>query len=200
MSIKKIIGATALMGMMATASASSVSLVYTGDNMIDADGAILSEVADTLTFDLIIDFSDVVPVPGGLGGTIGGGFDVNFDTAGVEFGEYNSAGLGDPFFGRDPVVEDGRLFNGAIGDFGGLMTGTIASISFTVIGTAGDYLIAPSGTDGDSGVFISGNDFISPLAVDYFGQTVRVVPVPAAVWFMLSGLGALIGFGRRKAA
>ncbi|MFK8016595.1 MAG: VPLPA-CTERM sorting domain-containing protein [Gammaproteobacteria bacterium] len=193
MTIKKMIGAVALMGLMASANAASVSLIYTGGNDIDDDGAILAAGGDVLSFDLVMDFTDRI--------TLGGGFDVNWDTAGLGNVEYTSAGFGDPSFGRDPVMEDGRLFNGAVGNFNGLTEGTIASISFTVIGTEGDFAIAPSGTDGDSGPWIDGITFVDVIEnVEYNGANVRVVPVPAAVWFMLSGLGALIGFGRRKAA
>ncbi|MEM6640000.1 MAG: VPLPA-CTERM sorting domain-containing protein [Pseudomonadota bacterium] len=195
MTIKKLIGAAALTGVMATANAASLSLVYTGDNEVDTDGAILALAGDSLTFDLIMDFS------GDGEATLGGGFDVNFDAMGLEFAEYVSAGLGEQSFGRDPILEDGRLFNGAFGAFGGL-TGPdlVATITFTVIGDAGDYQLGPSTTTGDSGPFVSADTFLPQTPPDAIGATVRVVPVPAAVWFMLSGLGALVGFGRRKAA
>ncbi|MFK8014670.1 MAG: VPLPA-CTERM sorting domain-containing protein [Gammaproteobacteria bacterium] len=128
----------------------------------------------------------------------GGGFDVNWDTAGLGNPEYTSANFGDPSFGRDPVVEDGRLFNGAVGSFNGLTVGTIASISFTVIATEGDFDITPGGTDGDSGPWIDAFalELIYP---DYNGATVRVVPVPATIWFLGTGLAALLGFSRRRA-
>lgn len=196
MTIKKLIGAAALMGVMATANAASVSLVYTAGSTIDEaiadDGAILANSGDMLTFELVMDFTDIP--------TLGGGFDINFDTGGLSFVSYDSAGLGEPSFGRDPDVEDGRLFSGAVGAFGGITEGLIATITFMAGQTAGDYGVAPSGTDGIAGPWIDFADFITLIEPDYNGATVRVVPVPAAVWFMLSGLGALVGFGRRKAA
>lgn len=199
MSIKKVIGAAALMGFMASANAASLSLVYTGGSTIQDpiadDGAILVNDGDMLTFDLIMDFSGDGEI------TLGGGFDINFDEAGLSFVDYTSAGLGEASFGRDPDVEAGRLFSGAFGAFAGL-TGPdlVATMTFMASGPEGTYAIGPSGTDGIGGPFISAIDFVSEIAVDYNGANVRIVPVPAAVWFMLSGLGALVGFGRRKAA
>lgn len=192
MTIKKVIGAAALMGMMASANAASLSLVYTGDADTAADGAILVQSGDSVTFDLIMDFSDDP--------TIGGGFDINFDSAGLMFESYVGAGLGDADFGRDPDVEDGRLFSGAFGSFN-VLTGPelVATITFTAMGAPGDYNVSPSGTTGPGGPFIDGT-FINTITPDFNGADVRIVPVPAAVWFMLSGLGALVGFGRRKAA
>lgn len=195
MTIKKVIGAAALMGMMASANAASLSLVYTGDNMIADDGAIMAANGDMLTFELIMDFSGDGEI------TLGGGFDINFDTAGLQFVSYDSAGLGEASFGRDPDVEDGRLFSGGFGAFAGL-TGPdlVATITFMAQGAPGDYNVSPSGTTGIAGPFISAIDFISIIEPDFNGADVRIIPVPAAVWFMLSGLGALVGFGRRKAA
>ncbi|MFK7886460.1 MAG: VPLPA-CTERM sorting domain-containing protein [Gammaproteobacteria bacterium] len=193
MTIKKMIGAAALMGVMASANAASMSLMYTGDNQM-IDGVIQAEGGDALTFDLIMDFSGDGEI------TLGGGFDINFDAAGLTFDTYQSAGLGEASFGRDPEVQDGRLFSGAFGAFAGL-TGpaTVATITFIANGEAGLFNVSPSGTDGIGGPFISAVDFITVLDVDYNGADVQVVPVPAAVWFMLSGLGALVGFGRKSA-
>ncbi|MFK7888398.1 MAG: VPLPA-CTERM sorting domain-containing protein [Gammaproteobacteria bacterium] len=191
MNLKKMVIAVALAASMSAANAVNVALTYTGSNAIDDDGAILATVGDILTFDLTLDFSYRI--------TTGGGFDINWDAAAIAFDNYQSAGLGSTFFGRDPVLEDGRLFNGAVGDFNGLTTGTIATVSFQVIGLTGssNTSIAPSGTEGDSGPWIDGKfgDVIIEN-VDYLGAEVRVVPVPAAAWLMLSGVGALFGFRR----
>ncbi len=194
MTIKKMIGAAALMGLMASANAASISLVYTGANDTDGTGAVIAAIGDVVTFDVVMDFS------GDGERTLGGGFDIAFDTAGLAFESYQVADFGDPFFSRPADLLDGLLESGAFGDFGGLSgPATVASVAFTVVGV-GEYDISTSGTMGDGGPFISAIDFTTELDVDYFGARVSSVPVPAAVWFMLSGLGALVGFGRRKAA
>lgn len=47
-----------------------------------------------------------------------------------------------------------------------------------------------------------GDEFGEALAADVFGSSVTVapVPLPAAGWLLLSGIAALAGFGRRRAA
>lgn len=174
---------------MANANALSVSLIYTGGNDVNDSGAIVAQGGDTLLFDLVMDFTE--------NPTLGGGFDVNWDPNVFTFNSYISSGLGDPLFARDPIEQDGRLFNGAVGSFTGILTGLIAQLSFTYLGGIGE--IAPSGTTGDSGPWIDGLSFVDePLLPDYIG--VRVVPVPAAAWLMLSGLGALAAFRPRRVA
>lgn len=196
MTIKKVIGAAALMGLMASANAASLSLVATSGQGTADDGAILVGLNDgdrTVTFDLVADFSDV--------STIGGGFSIAWDTAGLDFVSYESAGAGDPAFGQDPQLMDGMLFDGAIGNFNPLEgVFNIGTVTLSAAGGPGDYMASVLATTGIGGPWISGVDFVSELDIDYGDATVRVVPVPAAVWFMLSGLGALVGFGRRKAA
>ncbi|MFK8014667.1 MAG: VPLPA-CTERM sorting domain-containing protein, partial [Gammaproteobacteria bacterium] len=187
----RVICAMALTGLIASAQAASVSVVYTGSNDVGDDGAVMGVPGEVLTFDLVMDFSDRI--------TLGGGFDVTWNSGGLTFVEYASAGLGDPNFGRDPVLQNGRLFNGAVGNFNGLTVGTIATISFTIVGTPGLFLIRPSGTDGDSGPWIDGVTFVDTIIPDYNSAAVRVIPVPAAVWFLLSGLAALFGFRRSQA-
>jgi len=159
------------------------------------------DIGVTVAFDLIMDFSGTQLIGGTEQSeiTLGGGFGVNFDASILQFASYDSAGLGDPFFGRDPDVMDGLLESGAFGDFNGL-TGPdlVATMSFIAV-AGGDTSIALSATAGDAGPFISAADFTTILDVEFGSADVAVVPVPAAVWFMLSGLGALVGFGRKSA-
>ncbi len=44
---------------------------------------------------------------------------------------------------------------------------------------------------------ISGENAWIQKKANFVGMEITVVPVPAAVWLFLSGLGALVGFGRR---
>lgn len=200
MSICKLIGAAIVALCMSSAHAVSLSLVYTGGSSVDeprpadGDGAILANNGDVLTFELIMDFSDWP--------TIGGGFDINFDAAGLSFLSYQSAGLGDPDFGRDPDVEDGRLFSGAFGSFNGLVgPDLVATIQFVVDGVpfADPYDLSPGDTTGPGGPFIA-FDVFDVLHPEFSGESVRVVPIPPALWLLTSGLCALAGLKRRKSA
>lgn len=200
--IRKVIGAAALTALMASANAASLSLVYSGDNDVSAGGVIQAQVGDALAFDLIMDFSGMQLIGGVMASeiTIGGTFDIVFDTDGLIFDSYQSAGLGDPDFGRDPDVQDGLLFSGGFGSFAGL-TGPalVATITFIANGDAGIYRVTTFGNSGIANGFLSALDLFTWLEVDFNGADVQIVPVPPAVWFLLSGLGALVGFARKSA-
>lgn len=186
MTIRKIIGALALMGLMASANAASISLVPTSS----VDGV---APGDIVSFDVIMDFTDQ--------STIGGGFDIVFDETALMFVGLNNAQLGDPSFGRDPDVLPGLLESWAFANFNPL-TGPdlVGSVQFQVLsGFVGVTTVATQATSGIGGPFVDGTDFVSLIDVQYNSVDVSAVPVPAAVWFMLSGLGALIGFGRKAA-
>ena len=62
----------------------------------------------------------------------------------------------------------------------------------------GTTTVALGPTAGIAGPWVSAVDFVSIIEPDYGSASVTAVPVPAAVWFMLSGLAAL--FGMRRAA
>jgi len=188
MKLQTIFATAILFAMSVSANAVSISLVYLGANNLDDDGAILAQAGDVLEFDLVMDFTSHP--------TIGGGFDVSWDTANFNFNNFTSAGLGNPDFYREPVVRDGLLFNGGDGDLNGISQGVIATMSFTYFG--GEGSISPSATTGTSGPWIDAIDFAGTIEPDYFGVTVRPVPIPAALWLLLSGLGIFAGLDRRK--
>lgn len=201
MKIRSILLSAMMVGLSVSASAASLSLVpvepadgppnfvVSGPDRIAFTGP-----GTTLTFDLLADFSDVP--------TIGGGFSITWDTSAFDFVSYTSANAGDPAFGMDPTLMDGILFDGAIGNFtplsGTFLLGTIVVDMTTAM--PGDYLISPIATTGIGGPWIDGNTFVDEIDVNYRAMTVTIIPVPAAVWFMLSGLAALFGFARRRAS
>ncbi len=70
---------------------------------------------------------------------------------------------------------------------------TIGTLTFDVLGGAGSSTsIALS--DAFSGWSIG----LSTVAVDYVNAQVQVVPVPAAMWLMLSAIGGLGLFGKKR--
>ncbi|MFK8017492.1 MAG: hypothetical protein AB8G17_18860 [Gammaproteobacteria bacterium] len=169
--------------------AANMSLVYTGAGEVAEDGAVLVQNGDVVTFDIVADFSG----PGEI--TIGGFFDVIFDSSLIELDDYFytfAACGGDPCQLPQPQDIGGRLESFGFGVFGGLTGPTaVASVSFFYVGegNGSDTVIS---TDASAlGGFISELDFVTELPVDFYGVTLRQVPVPAAVWLLLGALGAL---------
>ncbi len=201
MKIRQYLAVIVLLGTALCTHAASLSLLYAGDNALDQDGAVIATTGDVLLFELRMDFSgtQIVGSVPRLETTIGGGYDIAFDEDGFSDVEFTSAELGVPNLYAVPELLPGLLEGGAFGDFNGLSgPATVGWISFTVIGSEGDFDITPLERPTlDQGFFISAITFIDILDVDYNGVTVRVVPLPAAVWFMLSGLIALFWQGRR---
>lgn len=165
------------------------------------------DVGDTVTLDLVYD-------NGGPGGTllIGGGFVITYDEAVLDFVslDYTLTDL----FGLPcdnptsqcivldpPVLAPGEI-QGAAGDFSGIglfgVPVMIAQVTFEVIaaggetevgfmlgGAGGPTVCAPTCDD----LVVNGTTVTTPDAV---------IPLPAAAWFLLGGLGSLLGFRRRS--
>lgn len=165
----------------------------------------IANPGDTLTVTINYDFTDLA--------TFGGGMNLVYDTAVLQFVSFEQTqwtGAGFPQNGTPSLVgteNDGEYTNFGIGtfDFAGISTaGTIGVFTFSVIGANGDagcgatMCLTPVTTNpfgSTTGGNITDQVFNDPNSI----TAATVVPVPAAVWFMLSGLGALFGFGRRKA-
>ncbi len=199
MKVNRYFSVLALLCTSLCANAASLSLLYTGDNALDEDGAVLATAGEVLLFELRMDFSGTQV----LGGvelpeiTIGGGYDIEFDAQGFRDVEFMSAALGNPDFYRVPELLTGLLQNGAFGDIDGLSgPATVGWIAFSAGDTLGKFDITPIGGNSLFDEFISAVTFIDVLDVDYHGAAVRVVPLPAAGWCMLSGLIALYWKGR----
>lgn len=192
MTIRKVIGALALMGCMVGANAASISLVPTGatDGLMEGD---------IVTFDIVANFTGE--------STIGGGLDILWDESVLQFDSITGPLVGEPDFSRACSPGAGICDDLVASAFSPLPDQfTLAAVSFRVAGLGADtttIMLAPGEQQGAqpslSSFWVSAADFVSPIPVDYQGADVTGVPVPAAVWFMLSGLGALIGFGRKSA-
>lgn len=112
-----------------------------------------------VTFDVIIDFE-------GVGGTLGGGFDVVYDPNVLFYVGSTSAGLGDPAFGRDPDADYGQLLSWAVGDFDGILSGLVGSMQFAVITTENaNTTVEVTPTGGIAGPWVAGWE--SYLTPDY---------------------------------
>lgn len=163
-------------------------------------------VGATVTFDINMDF---------INSTVGGAFDVFYDAnvlAYVSF-EFNAtflATVADPDFAimPDNCFSDGSAISGcSVGDaelngigfghFDGLSgQHTIGTLTFTAL-QIGVAAITMANNDSPWEGFFSADD-ATELLVLYGPAKVHVVPVPAAVWLMISGLGLLAGVKRRR--
>jgi len=199
MKIQKSIGmalALLLVSVM-PAQAASIWLNPTGPTNIGVGG--------TVTFEIMADASDV-------GGFLAGGVDLFYDNTILQ---YNDDFAFDPAFGQDPAFS--RVFDncsttpGALGCAGpnelnsmgfGLFTGIagggptlVGSLSFTGLSLGLSTLVLADNDLPAGGWFSNGGDDLTGL-VTYTGSQVNVVPLPAAAWLMLGGLGMLWKMGR----
>ena len=96
-------------------------------------------------------------------------------------------------------VESGVVNNLMFGTFSGVGgNNLVGTLMFNIIGEGTTALTMTQNVI--AGPFVSSTTF-GAQAVDYLNTsvtTVAPVPLPAAAWLMLSGLGALVGFCKRK--
>lgn len=150
---------------------------------------------DTVPFDLIANF--------GTDSVLGGAIDLQWDPAVITFADFVfDSGFGVP--PRDVAfdVEDlqsSSLLSIGFGNNGGISIPTdttIGTLTFTKVGAAGTETPI---TMQDSSKWAGFYDTTgAPISVSYSGATVGAVPLPVASWLFLSGIGALVGIGKRR--
>ncbi len=200
-SIKHSLSAALLCGTVGATQAASIWIEPT-----DLGASIIQ--GNSFQMDIYMDFTDEP--------TIGGGFDILFDPALVSYVSESfilSPQLGsDPLLSRDDspqspplqqvLVDDnnGKIIGAAFGDLIGL-TGPslVGSLTFIAdqVGFAQFGLEATE--DPLVGEFYS-SFTLEPQVVSYSGREVEIspIPLPAAVWMMLSGLTGLGLLARRR--
>lgn len=167
-------------------SGNVLAIGFNGTLSTDQENSTLVEVGGQISISLFVD---------GFPDTDAGDFALDFGTAGVLAFNSFSAPSFDTVVARDdlPAFGDVLFFVGTSlapknGDF------AIGTILFDVIGDAGSMtsLIFSDGPSGWQNI----NGKI-PAQYDIGHIRVGAVPVPAAVWFMLSAMGGLGLFRKR---
>ncbi len=173
------------------ANAASISLIYTGDRPI-SDGFIDAPPGTILTFEVLMDFTDLP--------TFGGGFDVIFDSDRAQFDSLVNFDIGNPEFSRDPDIMDGLLESWGFASFSTIAgPAIVGTLTFTVLPDVltGPGFIALGPTSGPGGPFICNlGDCISYIDVEYNSIEFGVVPLPASAWLLASGLLAFFRLAR----
>jgi hypothetical protein len=160
------------------------------------------QVGNSFSVELLMNFSDEA--------TLGGGLDVNYDSTYADFVSFtfNSSflSMSDPYMtcpgsgACPPVDQFNSVQNIAFGNFAGIGgTFTIGTLVFTAL-NSGSISLATAATTGVAGPFVSAITYV-PMDVTFNGASisaVSAVPVPAAVWLFISGLGMFAGFSRKK--
>jgi hypothetical protein len=139
--------------------------------------------------------------------TLGGGTDVTWNASALDFVSlvFDDNPEFDVAFTRQGIVSPGLIDGFATGSFDGLAGDGplyIATITFKTLAPGSVDINLAEDIGGIAGVFVGvdGQPYGDDLT--FSGATVNVtggeVPVPAAAWLMLSGLGALVGYRRKS--
>ena len=170
-----------------TAQAASISATASPDG---------AGIGDIITVSLQGDFSSLA--------TIGGGFDVFFDSSHLSFLSFgfsdSMAFADDLLLRREPDELAGELNGIGFGHFDGLGgVFDIASIQFQVL-SAGSSLISLAVNEGglpsNPGGFFDIDGF--EMKVDFIGTEVTTIPLPATFWLLGAAGSMLLGWSRRQ--
>lgn len=185
--------AALLVGAASSTHAASISLIPTS-------ATANLNAGDIVMFEILMDFTSN---DSGLGSdmTIGGGYDVVWDANALTFHDLFLVNITGNFeYQRAPDLSPGLTESWSFGNFQGL-TGplVVGYLDLEVLpGAPASSFVMTRATSGIGGPFISGVDFVTELDVQFNSVEITTVPVPAALWLLLGGLGTLRTLGSRK--
>ncbi len=186
--VSKFAATVSMAFMCCSTQAARLSLIYTGSGNLNNDGALIAAAGDLVSFEVWMDFTD--------NPTIGGGFDVHFNSVALEFESLErTTNCSDPDCGgwREPEVSDGLIQDWRAGDFNDGLAGPLALGLITFTFLEHDFsqpFLEMATSSGLGGPFVSFDDF-TVIDVDYGSFELAPVPLPATFWLMLAALGWL---------
>lgn len=180
--MKTLKAAAALIALTTASLAQGASILLVPTSQID-----FALPGDLLTFDVVMDFTDYP------NGTIGGGFDIVYDTSTLAFSSFfRDPSIGEVDFSRDPDILPGLLESWAVAAFVPLPPFAIlGSVTFEALTQFGDSFVGTQATQGIGGPWVDGTTFVDLVPVEYGLVTFTTIPVPGAVWLLLGALGWL---------
>lgn len=153
----------------------------------------------TFTVSLVLDATDA---PGAHPGLYGGEIVVDFDRTLLSYGGFTLAS-GVSLFSPQVVATSGNTQTVTLGFDNAPDSGTVGTFSFTALGPAGSLAtLGLADTDDFSGSFASYVPTYQRFYPAFIDAEVNVVPLPAGVWLLATGvvaLGALRSRARRTA-
>ena len=125
---------------------------------------------DQIELNIHIDFSDI-------GGTLGGGFDLVFDSSVLALSNITDSTPGDPDFSRMPDERGGHLESWSVGAWQGFPgAALLGTVTFEVLPTIrSETTIQLQATSGMGGPWVSLQDNVSLIQPDY--GSVKVISV-----------------------
>lgn len=190
----------------------SVTMVGANANSVGFDLDSYDASSGSFSVTINYDFTDF--------NMFGGGMDLAFDASVLSLVSYTRSDPADRPGSQDPASPVGSLASAGLYEgfgvgtfdfftgFGG--TGTVGTFVFDVIGTAsrGDsaLMLMPNAINVFASIDIQPGQMTTDVtnlifptgAISSTVTGLAPIPVPAAIWFMLSGVGALMGLRRRS--
>ncbi|MBL8199498.1 MAG: VPLPA-CTERM sorting domain-containing protein [Chromatiales bacterium] len=179
MKIRQLTAALLLVAAAGTAQAASLALVPSAGT-VAPNGA--------FTVDLVLNAADA---PGAHPGLHGGQIVVDFNQTLLTYGSFTLAS-GLNFFSSPVVATNGNTRTVTFGFENAPDSGTVGTFSFTATGPVGSLAtIGLVDADDFSGSFANYVPAYQRFYPDFAGAQVNIVPLPAGIWLLGTGVAAL---------